>query len=98
MITLQKHMAIDFSGNEVEINQWQILDSGVLIGYLPHLLDSEILPVCGFPFERTDKVVDACVALRQLFDERPSTVKPPQEHLRNVLDAITKAQAEDGDE
>ena len=98
MITLQKHMAMTFSGEQVEINQWQILKDGVLIGYLPHALDSEILPVCGFPFEDAVKIAEHCVSLRQLFDTRESTVLPPQEHLRTVLDGIKQLQAEDDDE
>lgn len=88
MITLQKHMAINLFGEEVEINQWQILDNGVLIGYLPHAVDSEILPLANFPWNRSDEVVAACVAQRPMLCDEKSEVLPPQTHLKGVIEAI----------
>jgi len=93
MITLQKHMAISFTGEEVEIKQWQVLDSGVLCAYLPHGPDSEILPLANFPWDRTDEVVSECFRQRPLFSDESSPIKPPQSHLKAVLDAIRAEKA-----
>jgi hypothetical protein len=97
MITLQKHLAINLQGEEIEITQWQILDDGVLIGYLPHAVDSEILPLSNFPWHKTDEVVAECVAQRPIFCPEESKVNPPQTHLKQVVEAI-KAQLEESDE
>lgn len=81
-------MAINLFGEEVEINQWQILDNGVLIGYLPHAVDSEILPLANFPWNRSEEVVAACVAQRPMLCDEKSEVLPPQTHLKGVIEAI----------
>jgi hypothetical protein len=98
MITIQKHMAISLLGEQVEINQWQILDNGVLIGYLPHLVDSEILPLANFPWHKTDEVVAACVAQRPMFCSEESKVNPPQTHLKQVVEAIQSQLENESDE
>jgi hypothetical protein len=98
MITIQKHMAISLLGEQVEINQWQILDNGVLIGYLPHAVDSEILPLANFPWHKTDEVVAACVAQRPLYCQKESKVLPPQTHLKSVVEAIKSQLESDSDD
>jgi hypothetical protein len=101
MIILQKHLAVTWKGEEVEIGQWQILRDGVLIGYLPHEVDSRILPVVGFPYEIEAEVVRECELQRAMFDERKSIVLPPTHELKEVEDVL-KAQVEeqeqDGDD
>jgi hypothetical protein len=88
MITLQKHLAINLLGEEIEITQWQILDNGVLIGYLPHAVDSEILPLANFPWQTTDEIVAECEKQRSIFCDKKSIVNPPQTYLRDVIEAI----------
>lgn len=81
-------MAINLLGEEIEINQWQILDDSVLIGYLPHAVNSEILPLVNFPWHRTSEVVSECRKQRCDFCDAESDVLPPQSHLKDVIDAI----------
>lgn len=81
-------MAINLLGEEIEINQWQILDNSVLIGYLPHAVDSEILPLVNFPWHRTNEVVAECARQRIEFSGVESKVNPPQSHLKDVIEAI----------
>lgn len=98
MITLQKHLAINLQGEEIEITQWQILDNGVLIGYLPHAVDSEILPLANFPWHRSDEVVKACADQRRIFCDEKSQVLPPQTHLKGVIEAIQAQLQDESDE
>lgn len=97
MIVLQKHLAVTWNGEEVEIGQWQILKDGVLIGYLPHAVDSRILPVVGFPYDMETDVVRECERQRPMFDGLKSKVLPPTHELKAVEDILKAMEEEQED-
>jgi hypothetical protein len=93
-IELKQHIGIGFDGAEVTVPQWRIFADGFLIGYLPHAVNSEILPLATYPWHMNEEIIAACVEHRKLLDNRESIVKPPQEHLKEVLGVIQELQKE----
>jgi hypothetical protein len=91
-VELKPHMAITNTGEEVEIGQWMVFADGQHVGYLPHAVDSEILPIIGFPWDHENEIAEKCKGLRKKIDGQDSEVFAPQHHLKIVEDAL-KAQA-----
>ena len=86
MIELQKHLATcTATGKEIEIKQWRVFLDGNLVGYLPHVLDSELMPITGFPLDRLDELVAECQVRRRELEGGESIVKSPPEYQTRFL-------------
>jgi hypothetical protein len=81
-------MAQTFSGEMVEIGQWQLYVDDAFVGYLPHADGSRILPIAGFNFDKAEEIAAECSRIRESITGTPSETLPPTMELKEVLDAL----------
>ena len=101
MFRLQQQIGIKFTGEEVEIKQWQIFYGDVLVGYLPQTQESQIQALFEFPHdELTDDVLEefAMLQAEKLEVDNCVVTRPEQYSRQFVAEAIEIRQSELEDE
>jgi hypothetical protein len=104
MPTLKQQTAINVEGKTVDVAQWQVWDNDVLIGYLPHDVNSQISVIAILPDGYfSEPVLTDLANQRKAFDGLDSvvnlspTLEGEQKALHAVLDAIEEESKEDDD-
>ena len=102
MLRLQQQKGIKFTGEEVELKQWQIFFDDVLVGYLPQTQTAQIQALFEFPHdELTDDVLAefAMLQAEKLGLDDCVVTRPEQYSRQFVEEALAiRAQEEEDDE
>ena len=102
MFKLQQQTGIKFTGETVELKQWQIYYGDVLVGYLPQTQSAQIQALFEFPHdELTDDVLAefAMLQAEKLGIDDCNVTRPEEFSRQFVEEALAiRAQEEDDDE
>jgi hypothetical protein len=102
---LKQQYGINHRGEEVQVAQWQVWDNDVLIGYLPHEVDSVLSVIAILPQNYfSEPVLTDLAKQRKEFDGKDSvvllspTLEQEQKAAHLVLDELEQEELDGDDE
>lgn len=105
MPKLVQQFGINHRGETVALDQWQVWDGEVLIGYLPHKVDSVLSVIAILPDNYfTESVLIDLAAQRKAMDGKESrvllseTFEVEQKAAHLVLDELEREEMDGDDE
>jgi hypothetical protein len=105
MPTLKQQFGINHRGETIPLNQWQVWDENVLIGYLPHQVDSVLSVIAILPDNYfSEPVLTDLAKQRKDMDGKDSkvllseTFEVEQKAAHLVLDELEREELDGDDE
>jgi hypothetical protein len=105
MPKLKQQFAINHRGETIALNQWQVWDEDVLIGYLPHQVDSVLSVIAILPDNYfSEPVLTDLAKQRKDMDGKDSkvllseTFEVEQKAAHLVLDELEREELDGDDE
>jgi hypothetical protein len=87
MFRLQQQVGIKFTGETVELKQWQIYYGDVLVGYLPQTQSAQIQALFHFPHDELteDVLLEFAMVQSEKLGLSDCTVTPPEQFSRQFV-------------